>query len=153
MRLTTKVLPSQLTGSAAHAFTSRRALYPSPVCRLVMAAATSSGGSTVFGAVPQAPPDPILARSREVLGSHRPVPAHHDAWLTRVCNHPQGVTEAFKACTAVEKLNLGVGAYRDDNLKPVVLEASAPPARGHTPARASQHAHSLAHTAMTPHTL
>jgi aspartate/tyrosine/aromatic aminotransferase len=33
------------------------------------------------------------------------------------------VTEAFKACTASEKLNLGVGAYRDDNLKPVVLQA------------------------------
>jgi hypothetical protein len=37
--------------------------------------------------------------------------------------HRQGVTEAFKACTAPEKLNLGVGAYRDDNLKPVVLQA------------------------------
>ena len=35
----------------------------------------------------------------------------------------QGVTEAFKACTAPEKLNLGVGAYRDDNLQPVVLQA------------------------------
>lgn len=33
------------------------------------------------------------------------------------------MTEAFKACTASEKLNLGVGAYRDDNLKPVVLQA------------------------------
>ena len=38
----------------------------------------------------------------------------------------QGVTEAFKACTAAEKLNLGVGAYRDDNLTPVVLQARAP---------------------------
>ena len=36
------------------------------------------------------------------------------------------MTEAFKACTAAEKLNLGVGAYRDDNLKPVVLQARAP---------------------------
>ena len=81
------------------------------------------------------------------------MPAHHDAWLTRVCDHLQGVTEAFKACTAVEKLNLGVGAYRDDNLKPVVLEASAPPARDHAAARACQHAQSLTHTAVTPHTL
>jgi hypothetical protein len=34
----------------------------------------------------------------------------------------QGVTEAFKACTSPDKLNLGVGAYRDDQLRPVVLQ-------------------------------
>lgn len=39
----------------------------------------------------------------------------------------QGVTEAFKACASTEKLNLGVGAYRDDNLKPLVLQARARP--------------------------
>ena len=44
----------------------------------------------------------------------------------RACLRAQGVTEAFKACTAAEKLNLGVGAYRDDNLKPVVLQARTP---------------------------
>ena len=33
------------------------------------------------------------------------------------------MSEAFKADTSATKLNLGVGAYRDDNLKPVVLEA------------------------------
>ena len=49
-----------------------------------------------FAAVPQAPPDPIL-----------------------------GITEAFKACSAPDKLNLGVGAYRNENLQPVVLEARA----------------------------
>ena len=32
-----------------------------------------------------------------------------------------GVSEAFNACKAPTKLNLGVGAYRDDNGKPVVL--------------------------------
>ena len=32
-----------------------------------------------------------------------------------------GVSEAFKACKAPEKLNLGVGAYRNEELKPVVL--------------------------------
>ena len=55
-----------------------------------------AAASTVFGAVPAAPADPIL-----------------------------GITESFKACNAAEKLNLGVGAYRDDNLQPVVLEARA----------------------------
>ncbi|TPX46046.1 aspartate transaminase [Synchytrium endobioticum] len=42
--------------------------------------------------VPQGPPDPIL-----------------------------GVTEAFKADSNPKKMNLGVGAYRDDNGKPYVL--------------------------------
>jgi aspartate aminotransferase len=33
-----------------------------------------------------------------------------------------GVTEAFKADKNPKKMNLGVGAYRDDNNKPYVLE-------------------------------
>ena len=33
----------------------------------------------------------------------------------------QGVTEAFKADTSPHKINLGVGAYRDENGKPYVL--------------------------------
>ena len=32
-----------------------------------------------------------------------------------------GVTEAFKKDTSPKKMNLGVGAYRDDNGKPYVL--------------------------------
>lgn len=32
-----------------------------------------------------------------------------------------GVTEAFKKDTNPKKINLGVGAYRDDNGKPYVL--------------------------------
>ena len=32
-----------------------------------------------------------------------------------------GVTEAFKADPAPNKINLGVGAYRDDDEKPVIL--------------------------------
>merc|ERR1712227_1114304 len=32
-----------------------------------------------------------------------------------------GVSEAFKRCEAPEKMNLGVGAYRDDDGKPFVL--------------------------------
>lgn len=32
-----------------------------------------------------------------------------------------GVTEAFKADTSPQKMNLGVGAYRDENGKPFVL--------------------------------
>lgn len=33
-----------------------------------------------------------------------------------------GVSEAFKACTSSDKLNLGVGAYRTEELQPYVLE-------------------------------
>jgi aspartate aminotransferase len=33
-----------------------------------------------------------------------------------------GVTEAFKRDKNEKKINLGVGAYRDDNNKPYVLE-------------------------------
>ena len=43
--------------------------------------------------VPQAPPDPIL-----------------------------GISEAFKASDSPDKLNLGVGAYRTEELKPYVLD-------------------------------
>ena len=46
----------------------------------------------VWGSVPMGPPDAIL-----------------------------GVSEAFKRCEVPEKMNLGVGAYRDDHGKPFVL--------------------------------
>lgn len=32
-----------------------------------------------------------------------------------------GVSEAFRACTNESKLNLGVGAYRTEDLQPYVL--------------------------------
>ena len=38
-----------------------------------------------------------------------------------VVNRVPGVTEAFKADTSPNKINLGVGAYRDENGKPYVL--------------------------------
>lgn len=53
----------------------------------------SVGNSHWWANVKQAPPDPIL-----------------------------GVTDAFKRDTNPNKINLGVGAYRDDNGKPYVLE-------------------------------
>lgn len=33
-----------------------------------------------------------------------------------------GVSDAFKKCEHPDKLNLGVGAYRTDDLQPYVLE-------------------------------
>jgi aspartate/tyrosine/aromatic aminotransferase len=55
-------------------------------------AASSSSGSFLKD-VTQAPPDPIL-----------------------------GVSVAFRECTNPDKLNLGVGAYRTEDLKPYVLD-------------------------------
>jgi aspartate/tyrosine/aromatic aminotransferase len=48
--------------------------------------------SNIFAKVPMAPPDPIL-----------------------------GINIAYANDTDSRKVNLGVGAYRDDNLKPVVF--------------------------------
>ncbi|GAQ79617.1 chloroplastic aspartate aminotransferase [Klebsormidium nitens] len=49
--------------------------------------------ASAFESITQAPPDPIL-----------------------------GVSEAFKADTSSDKLNLGVGAYRTEDIKPYVLD-------------------------------
>ncbi|XP_007468386.1 PREDICTED: aspartate aminotransferase, mitochondrial isoform X2 [Lipotes vexillifer] len=57
-----------------------------------VAAAASARASSWWAHVEMGPPDPIL-----------------------------GVTEAFKRDTNSKKMNLGVGAYRDDNGKPYVL--------------------------------
>ncbi len=56
------------------------------------ASATASKPTSVWSAVPLGPPDAIL-----------------------------GITEAYKADPAPEKINLGVGAYRDEKGKPYVL--------------------------------
>lgn len=48
---------------------------------------------SIWQKVPQAPADPIL-----------------------------GISQAFLSCTDSKKVNLGVGAYRDNDGKPYVLE-------------------------------
>ena len=58
-----------------------------------MNAAASTAIASRLDAVEQAPADPIL-----------------------------GVSEAFKADNSPDKLNLGVGAYRTEDLKPYVLD-------------------------------
>jgi len=66
-----------------------------PSVRGVAAAASRNQAvraASTFAHVPMGPPDPIL-----------------------------GVTEAFKADPNPKKMNLGVGAYRDDQGKPFVL--------------------------------
>jgi len=60
--------------------------------RASSALSVAARSASTWSAVPQGPPDPIL-----------------------------GVSEAFKADTDKRKINLGVGAYRDENGKPYVL--------------------------------
>lgn len=59
----------------------------------VSRSARSVGTQSVWNSVPLGPPDAIL-----------------------------GITEAYKADPAKEKINLGVGAYRDEQGHPYVLE-------------------------------
>ncbi|GAB4859644.1 L-asparaginase 1 [Ancistrocladus abbreviatus] len=69
---------------------------PVAISRRILARATPFGArsaSSWWGHVEPAPKDPIL-----------------------------GVTEAYLADPSPDKVNVGVGAYRDDNGKPVVLE-------------------------------
>ncbi|KAK9449990.1 aspartate transaminase [Limtongia smithiae] len=63
-----------------------------PRWRTAPIACTALRASSVWAKVPQGPPDAIL-----------------------------GITEAYKADKFTEKINLGVGAYRDDAGKPYVL--------------------------------
>lgn len=64
---------------------------------------------SVWSAVPAGPPDPILGASFEIYSRSITLTAS------------SGVTEAFKADKNSRKINLGVGAYRDENGKPYVL--------------------------------
>lgn len=50
---------------------------------------------------------------------------HSSTWSNVEMGPPDailGITEAFKKDSSPQKINLGVGAYRDDNGKPFVLE-------------------------------
>lgn len=63
-----------------------------PLVKSFLKCSTARSASTWWSGVEMGPPDPIL-----------------------------GVTEAFKKDTNPKKINLGVGAYRDDNGKPFIL--------------------------------
>jgi len=72
----------------------------------------------------------ILRKSSQIIGNKvvgvaAPVGNRSGSWWSGVEMGPPdpilGVTEAFKKDTNPKKMNLGVGAYRDDNGKPFVL--------------------------------
>lgn len=57
--------------------------------------------------------------------AHATIPCNASHATLPMCVFPQpilGVSEAFKKSTDPKKLNLGVGAYRTEELKPYVLE-------------------------------
>eukprot|EP00232_Nephroselmis_pyriformis_P003795 CAMPEP_0182912380 /NCGR_PEP_ID=MMETSP0034_2-20130328/37482_1 /TAXON_ID=156128 /ORGANISM="Nephroselmis pyriformis, Strain CCMP717" /LENGTH=426 /DNA_ID=CAMNT_0025049049 /DNA_START=8 /DNA_END=1288 /DNA_ORIENTATION=+ len=74
--------------------------------------ALAAASSRMMRSVQTAAPAAIFARNK-ALWAHVEM-APKDPIL--------GVSEAFQADTAADKMNLGVGAYRDDNGKPVVLD-------------------------------
>lgn len=63
----------------------------------------------------------------KILGVQCSAPSRAGSWWTNVQMGPPdailGITEAFKKDTDAKKINLGVGAYRDDNGKPFVLSS------------------------------
>ena len=74
------------------------AMFPKTASRLLFSSHAAPSArfvatQNVWNSVPLGPPDAIL-----------------------------GITEAFKADPAKEKINLGVGAYRDEQGRPYVLE-------------------------------
>eukprot|EP00198_Chlamydomonas_reinhardtii_P007273 XP_001696609.1 aspartate aminotransferase [Chlamydomonas reinhardtii] len=83
-----------LSASAPALAGLRPVLNALPALTRALVQPASAATTTLFGNVEQAPKDPIL-----------------------------GITEKFLADTNPIKMNLGVGAYRDDNGQPVVLDA------------------------------
>ena len=73
-------------------FEWRKFFLPAKLCFVILSFKTLHASSSWWTAVQMGPPDAIL-----------------------------GVSEAFKKDTNPKKINLGVGAYRDDNGKPYVL--------------------------------
>merc|ERR1712045_211372 len=72
----------------------------------------------------------VLRKSSQIIGNKvvgvaAPAGNRSGSWWTGVEMGPPdpilGVTEAFKKDNNPKKMNLGVGAYRDDNGKPFVL--------------------------------
>lgn len=66
---------------------------------------------STWSAVPLGPPDPILGEMQSNM--------LRDPYSILI----PGITEAFNADTDSKKINLGVGAYRDDQGKPYVLNS------------------------------
>lgn len=82
-------------------------------------------GVSTWSHVPAGPPDPILGMFLLWFYCARPLrvlwTTYYIGWLTDTCL--LGVTEAFKADKDPRKINLGVGAYRDGDGKPYVLNS------------------------------
>ncbi|POW10856.1 hypothetical protein PSTT_05789 [Puccinia striiformis] len=74
--------------------------------------------ASTWSNVPPGPPNPILGSTRNLQGLASIANASHQSRMANIAN-PVG--DAFRACTSPLKMNLGVGAYRDEEGKPFVL--------------------------------
>jgi aspartate aminotransferase, mitochondrial len=94
--------------------------------RTALSLSTFRSAST-WSAVAAGPPDPILGtyhRSFFLVSTQVPTSSFSKHFcFTFDTFWISGVTEAFKADKDPRKINLGVGAYRDGNGKPYVLES------------------------------
>ena len=79
--------------------------------------------ASTWSNVPAGPPDPILGMCHVYCSRLPRMPRTLCCvgWL--IITDSSGVTEAFKADKDPRKINLGVGAYRDGDGKPYVLNA------------------------------
>ncbi|KAJ4153337.1 hypothetical protein LMH87_009827 [Akanthomyces muscarius] len=80
--------------------------------RTTLAVAAGRAAASTWANVPQGPPDVSVTRVR---AARRQLQARLSGRAIL------GITEAFKADSFDKKINLGVGAYRDDKGKPYVL--------------------------------
>jgi hypothetical protein len=79
--------------------------------------------ASTWSNVPAGPPDPILGTCHVYCSRLPQMPRTLCCvgWL--IITDSSGVTEAFKADKDPRKINLGVGAYRDGDGKPYVLNS------------------------------
>lgn len=77
--------------------------------------------ASTWSNVPAGPPDPILGMFVFIARGHSECLGLYVGWL--IITDLSGVTEAFKADKDPRKINLGVGAYRDGDGKPYVLNS------------------------------
>lgn len=79
--------------------------------------------ASTWSNVPAGPPDPILGMCHVYCSRPPQMPRTLccAGWL--IITDSSGVTEAFKADKDPRKINLGVGAYRDGDGKPYVLNS------------------------------
>ncbi|EPQ63474.1 hypothetical protein BGT96224_A20367, partial [Blumeria graminis f. sp. tritici 96224] len=71
--------------------------------------------ASTWANVPQGPADVSITKNSRMLSNY--------SHIVKGYSGVKGITEAFRSDNSKEKINLGVGAYRDDHGKPFVLNS------------------------------